>query len=247
MGERFSLHQFSEVFQVRDPTGIPYVLIGGQAVNYWAERYLSAEPELCKLLPFTSEDIDFKGTRADVEHIANQLHRPALYPHGMQMTALAGAIPIVIGDLKSNIEVVRSIPGVSVGSVDKLAIQAEWSGKEIRVMDPISLVACKLKLAFMVSQQKRQDVAHLKVLVYCVRGFLREFLLEVERGALPAQGWLGAANKMLKLAKTTHGRHAVGKLGIHWRTVLPLDEIAQSRNTKVVRFRERQLPRWPEA
>lgn len=247
MGERFSLHQFSEVFQVRNPTGAPYVLIGGQAVNYWAERYLSAEPELRMLLPFTSEDIDFKGTRADVEHIANQLRRPALYPHRMQITALAGAIPIVIGDLESNIEVVRSIPGVAAGSVDKLAIQAEWSGKEIRVMDPISLIACKLKLAFMVSQQKRQDVEHLKILVYCVRGFLHEFLLEVERGVLPAQGWLGAANKMLKLAKTTHGRRAMNKFGIHWRTVLPLEGIARSKNTKVVRFRESQLPRWPEA
>jgi hypothetical protein len=46
---RFSLRQFSEVFTIRNPDGIPYVLIGGQAVNYWAERYLAAEPELQKL------------------------------------------------------------------------------------------------------------------------------------------------------------------------------------------------------
>jgi hypothetical protein len=163
------------------------------------------------------------------------------------MTALAGAIPIAIGDLESNIEVVRSIPGVTAGSVDKLAIQAEWNGREIRVMDPISLISSKLKLAFTVPQKKRQDGAHLNVLVYCVRGFLREFLHGVEQGVLPAQGWLGAVNKMLKLAKTTHGRRAVGRFGIHWRTVLPLEEISQSENSKVVRFRESQLPRWPEA
>ena len=41
--------------------GQPYLLIGGQAVNYWAERYLAAEPQLETLRPFTSEDIDFKG------------------------------------------------------------------------------------------------------------------------------------------------------------------------------------------
>ncbi len=36
----FSLQQFSALFKIRDAAGQPYVLIGGQAVNYWAERYL---------------------------------------------------------------------------------------------------------------------------------------------------------------------------------------------------------------
>ena len=35
----FFLHQFSAVLKLRDANGRPYVLIGGQAVNYWAERY----------------------------------------------------------------------------------------------------------------------------------------------------------------------------------------------------------------
>jgi len=60
---RISLREFSEVFKLRSAAGRPYVLIGGQAVNYWAERYLKSEPELERLLPFTSEDIDFKWER----------------------------------------------------------------------------------------------------------------------------------------------------------------------------------------
>ena len=77
---RFSLSQFSEVFQVRNPDGVPYVLIGGQAVNYWAERYLAVEPALRKRLPFTSEDIDFQGSRDDVRYIAEQLKLAPVYP-----------------------------------------------------------------------------------------------------------------------------------------------------------------------
>jgi hypothetical protein len=42
----FSLDQFSEILKVRDVAGKPYILIGGQAVNYWAERYLEREPQL---------------------------------------------------------------------------------------------------------------------------------------------------------------------------------------------------------
>jgi hypothetical protein len=42
----FALEQFGEVLRVRNPAGKPYVIIGGQAVNYWATRYLSQEAEL---------------------------------------------------------------------------------------------------------------------------------------------------------------------------------------------------------
>ena len=96
----FSLHQFAEVLQIRDAAGQPYLLIGGQAVNYWAERYLAVEPQLQSLQPFTSEDIDFKGSRADVQRIARQLELNPSYPPKVAMTALSGFILFQIGDLK---------------------------------------------------------------------------------------------------------------------------------------------------
>jgi hypothetical protein len=156
------------------------------------------------------------------------------------MTALAGTIPFQIGDLKSNIEIVRRILGVS-GSVDALAIQAEWEGKTIRVLDPISLLACKLELVASVSQEKRQDAAHLKILVSCVRAFLNEFLQRVEGGEIPAKHWLGAANHVLKLTADHRARKIASKHAIHWPEILPLTAIAKSQNEKIKRFREQQL------
>ena len=108
MGHRFSLQQFSEIFKVRNPEGIPYVLVGGQAVNYWAERYLAKEPELQLHTPFTSGDIDFRGDHEDVRYIAGQLKAPAVFPDKVAMTALAGTIPFLIGKDPTNIEVSRS-------------------------------------------------------------------------------------------------------------------------------------------
>ena len=240
---RFSLQQFAKVFAVHNSDGLPYVLVGGQAVNYWAERYLPVEPGLQKMLPFTSEDIDFKGGREDVKRIAEQLGLPPHYPHKVEMTALAGFIQFQIGDLKSNIEVVRKIPGVS-GPVETLAIEAEWAGRKIRVLDPVSLFASKLALAATVSQEKRRDVEHLRILVPCVRAFLREFLERMERGELPVKGWLGAAIRVMKLTSMAQGRKAAKQLGINWREILPLDHIVASENEKVVQFREKRLPRW---
>jgi hypothetical protein len=243
VGNRFTLQQFSEIFQVRNLDGIPYVLVGGQAVNYWAEHYLAAEPALQKYVPFTSGDIDFRGNRNDVRHIAGQLKLPPVFPDHVSLTALAGAIPFRIGKQPSNIEIVRLIPGVSVTAVDALAIETNFGGQQIRVLDPISLLLCKVNLALTVSQENRQDVEHLRILVFCVRGFLRELLQAAEQDKILVKGWLGAVNKLSKLAKSTHGRKTSKKLGIRWPEILPLAEIAIVKNDKIISFREKQLAR----
>jgi hypothetical protein len=236
----FSLQQFSEVFKIRNADGQPYVLIGGQAVNYWAERYLLREADLRPLQPFTSRDIDFKGGREDVQRIARQLDQTPGFPPKVEMTALAGVIPFQIGNLKSSIEVVRRVPGVS-GSVDALAVQAEWNGKIIRVLDPISLLACKLELAATVPQKERQDVAHLRILLPCVRAFLNEFLQRIETGEIPARHWLGPVKQVLKLTTNARARKIAAEHRINWPEILPLTAIAQSRDEKIRRFHEQQL------
>ena len=236
----FSLRQFSEVFKIRDEYGNPYVLIGGQAVNYWAERYLPAEPQLKQLQPFTSEDIDFKGDRSDVERIGRQLALTPVFPHKIEMTALSGFFTFTIGNLRSTIEIVRRIPGVP-NTADTPAIQAEWEGKIIRVLDPISLLACKMELAAKVSQEKRQDVTHLKILLPCVRCFLGELLVQVEHGKLPAKDWLKVTNQALKLTTNNRAVKLARKHGINWAEILPLTAIAKSQDEKIKRFQQQQL------
>lgn len=237
---RFSVREFSEVFNVRNAEGLPYILVGGQAVNYWAERYFQTESELKALQPFTSEDIDFKGGKQDVKRIAEQLHLTEIYPSKAAITALAGCVPFQIGDLKSNIEIVRTVPGIS-GSIEALAIKAELAGKRMRVLDPISLLACKLDLLATVSQEHRQDLEHIRILVPCVRAFLREFLLQVEQNELPFRGWLGAANRVVKLTTSLRSRKIAGRFNIAWSDILPLREIDQSKHEKIIRFREHHL------
>jgi hypothetical protein len=237
---RFFLRQFSQVFEMRNSEGLPYILIGGQAVNYWAERYFETEPELKSLQPFTSEDIDFKGGKEDVKRIADHLGLVPEFPPKVAMTALAGCVRFKIGDLSSNIEVVRSIPGIS-GSVDALAVEAELAGKTIRVLDPISLLACKMNLVVTVPQQERRDLEHIRILIPCVRAFLREFLTQVERGKLPIKGWLGATKRVLKLTTSSRSRKISTKYKVSWSEILPLEEITRCSQDKIIRFREHQL------
>ena len=243
MGDRFTLQQFGIIFQVRNPAGNPYVLIGGQAVSSWAERYFDSEPGLKKYLPFTSGDIDLRGNRDDVKYIASQLDLKPLFPDKVNMTALAGAIPLKIDDKPSSIEVVRTVPGITAATADASAIEAKYGGQTIRVLDPVSLLICKANLALTVDQTNRQDGLHVKIMFLCVREFLREFLELIETGVVPAKGWLGAVNKLSELANSTRGRKASEKFEITWLNVLPLVEIQSARNEKIVAFREKQVAR----
>jgi hypothetical protein len=49
------------------------VLVGGQAVNFWAERYLGGVAELAAGAPYASKDIDLCGGPADAERIGRRL------------------------------------------------------------------------------------------------------------------------------------------------------------------------------
>jgi hypothetical protein len=115
------------------------------------------------------------------------------------------------------------------------------------VLDPVSLLICKIELAITVPQTKRQDVAHLRILRFCVRGFLRELLGVVRAGTVPAKAWLGAVNRLAKAAKSRHGRKVAMEFGIHWPDLLPLAEVARCQEEKILLFQEMQLNRknWP--
>jgi len=240
---RFTPSDFSEVLKLRNNNGDPFLLIGGQAVNVWAKRYLRAEPDLANFMPFTSTDIDFKGNKADVTYIATQLGRRAQFPARVEMTALAGTIPVRIGEKPSNIEVVRSVPGANNDVVEKTAMTFEFEGKTVRVINPIALVASKLNLATTVSQEKRHDVHHLKIMILCARGFLRELLSAVEKGEIQPAGWLGAVNTLHKLETSRAGKRVVKDHGVNW-SYLPTPEISAAKNPKIISFREIQCPRW---
>lgn len=243
---KFSLRHFREVLDVKNQHDLPPILIGGQAVNYWAELFLTDEPELAKWQPFTSEDIDFHGNREDARLIAAQLGAKAVFPRSVEMTALAGIIPFRRGDLKSQIEVVSSVPGVPVRLLEETALIATWETHRIRVIDPISLLCAKARLALKVSQVGRRDVVHLAIMVICVRAFLRQTLGRVEAGSLVARDWLAALERVLALSESSTGSKCARKHGTDWNEIVPQREVVRCRIEQVISFRNRRLPRWKD-
>jgi hypothetical protein len=55
-----------EILLQLQPEQLDVVLVGGQAINFWAELYYPKIESLSQYLPFASEDLDFLGGRLEV-------------------------------------------------------------------------------------------------------------------------------------------------------------------------------------
>ena len=53
--------------------GREFVLVGGQAVNFWASFYQGRVPALARKAPFASKDIDFCGDQRSVRPLAGSV------------------------------------------------------------------------------------------------------------------------------------------------------------------------------
>ncbi|MEY2880478.1 MAG: hypothetical protein RLZZ15_2858, partial [Verrucomicrobiota bacterium] len=60
--------EFAEILSTGD---LP-LIVGGQAINIWAESYAGRVAGLEGFLPFTSRDADIHGSRAQAEAIARR-------------------------------------------------------------------------------------------------------------------------------------------------------------------------------
>ena len=89
--------------------GRELVLVGGQAVNFWASYYERRVPELAREAPFTSKDIDFCGDQRAVRVCAERLGGTAHVATFDDATPNSGTVVFVDGaGVKRTLDVVSA-------------------------------------------------------------------------------------------------------------------------------------------
>ncbi len=168
------------------------VVVGGQAVSIWADHYLASEPDLRQYLPFTSKDLDLLGDSFDLDHLARatglrkeSAPRKILIPSaGYLQIPRTGAQPI-------KVEVLKRIYGVTTSEAKTTSLVVEQEGMRYRVLHPVILLKAKLQAAVDLPQDKpgmeREDVRHLRIMLLCVRCFLRDLIVAVGTGTVPSR------------------------------------------------------------
>jgi hypothetical protein len=181
---KLTLHDFVDVLRV-----VPEncVLVGGQAVAWWAERYRLQPVIEGKRQPITSRDIDFWGNYEDLFSIAKALNTPPALPNRYEMTILVGAIAIKAAETNTALEIIHTVPGLDTTNPLTAAVcevvQTPHPHK-LLILSPISLVLAKIHALRHFSQEGRQDYSHLCVCLEASRIFIAELLSQNVRFAL---------------------------------------------------------------
>lgn len=172
---------FSDALDVlRRIGGQKIVLVGGQAVNYWAGRYAHNVRALKAAMPFTSKDIDFQGLRWHVEECARRLDGTALLASFDDHTPNSGIVKFKDRhghDRK--IDFLANVAGINEKELLATAvpIPVPRGTGEVLVMHP---ALCLESRAHNVARLPGYDTPtarkQLRAAIYCAREFIAEML-----------------------------------------------------------------------
>jgi hypothetical protein len=234
------------------------IVIGGQAVNLWSERYRKSEPPWSELQPFTSIDLDLLGSRRDVLAVAELLRVAPMLPGPKENTVNAGklVVPTAVGELE--IDVVHTANGINTQEAFETAPTLAFEDMRLRLLHPVLCIESKtVNLATLPQDSDyRQDLKHLRLSIANAREYLAELTLEGRNPAALvrwAKRLRGDATHQLGLdAARQHGvnfQDAVPKL--LWETTAgPLADFIKAEwaawSDEVARKleEEREVERW---
>lgn len=196
------------------------VLIGGQAVAWWAERYGVKAIVRGREQEVTSRDIDFWGTRENLLYIASVLKRSPAFPGRHEMTLLIGAIELQIAGRKTTLEVLHAVPGLDSANPMSVAVEEEIESgckQSLLVMSPVSLVLAKLHALRHFKQDDRQDLVHLEVSLLSSKAFIAELVNYNTRLAL----W--NCNRLIDAQRQKPNQKMEQRYGFQILSAVPID------------------------
>lgn len=164
------------------------VIVGGQALNAWAEHYLSADPELSDLGPFTTPDIDVIGRERVADACARRLNASIDHPPPDQLNTPEIAVVRVNPGTDDELEIdfLGSIVGGSTANVEETAIPLAISPTlTVRVMHPVLLLETRLaNSAGVLRRTDRYSLHRLRAAALVCRAHIASVASDNARAAL---------------------------------------------------------------
>lgn len=169
--KEFSFQSFNSILASAE---LKPVIVGGQAVNLWANIFLPTSPELNELAPFTSGDGDVLGDADLLVKLAKSKG------FDYKLSPKNSASPVV-GFLTAKsasgeellVEVLTSVRGLSPNE-SKQTVDVELDGHVFRTLSPILLLKAKISNSLELPQAERQDIKHVRILAICVKRYILE-------------------------------------------------------------------------
>lgn len=231
-----------------------HFLIGGQAVNFWAEYFdrFGHSHELKSLRPFTSKDCDVwlgGGLWKELKETERSRLILGSSPADGQLGVLT---------LRSNppllIDMMSSVFGFSPSENQQLKDRAHvFNG--VKVIDPISLLRCKCHCLVHLDQADRQDAHHVRVMSLVIPQYLSGLIalaepplhahsnpplvepLQMEsEEQISDRSVLKEIKLLRKILATGVCRRALAALSISPDSLMPWESLRSSGSNRLVKF-----------
>ena len=241
MKKQYSPHEIKPILQALAQTGA--IIIGGQAVNLWAEHYQSESPPWKELRPYTSFDLDVLGNRTDVLRCGQALDAEPFFPLPSENTVNSGKLVTKIEDSDFEIDFLHSPTGLSPAEVIELARIITFETVPLKVLHPLHCVESKTVNLATLSQDAgdRQDLKHLRLSIASLRQHLIK--LTLDGGSEPLL--LRWAHRIRTNANHELGLLAAMKYGIDFQEAIPAD-LWQTRPGPLADFVNREWHEWKD-
>jgi len=199
-------------------TGANIVLVGGQALNFWADYYLPNVKELAAGWPYTSKDIDFCGTRHAVVDCAKRLGGRAVLPDDFDGVNAGAVLYLDSADGEQRrIDFITAPYGLSAEDVQQTAIPVDVTdehgqptGVTFTVMNPERCMESRVANVIGLGARSDHSMKQLRASVFCAREFLRELLAAGHHRAV-----LNLNERIFEFClNNLHGRVAAAQTGI---------------------------------
>jgi hypothetical protein len=220
------------------------LLVGGQAVNLWAEVFLQNSPELERLQPFLSRDCDLFGNQDLLVRLARDTHWKAAFSPGGQASPVVGYLVHTAADGRNLLaEVLHSVKGLAPADLQK-EVLVELGNKRYKTLSPIALLKAKLANIIELPQegpgQERNDLKHVRILLLCVSAYLGQALQRVECGTSTERSFLNLLEETLRIARSDYATRVARSEGLNFAGCFP-DSLGTSRLSKVQNFVRNRL------
>ena len=220
----FPPEAFNEIFAASERP----IVLGGQAVNIWAEIYVPRLSALLKYTPFVSTDADIFGTPALGVSVAKQCgwavatnHEPR-NPISAILTKETEA-----GQLR--VDVLRSILGVSAAEIEDAADAYELSpGKIFRLPAPPLLLKAKIANLRQLDNKRgdgspRNDLKHVSMLILICAHYIHHIAEAAKAGAARERDLIDTLHNIHTIIHSAPAVEVARKYHLDFSEALPLD------------------------
>jgi hypothetical protein len=221
-----------DYFELLDE-GTGLLLVGGQAVNLWAERYRDIEPSILDFQPFTSRDADFYRRVPRLRLPPNWIELPI--PTKGRVRIVTHALQGPKGQIA---EVIRTVNGLSAKELEDGSIPINYANRPMWFLVPHTLFQAKLANLKSIDQEGRQDLKHFQLLIPVTRCFFEDLLKQHTSTDRPLKviAWMSQhATNVKEAIKLGHQAAA------EWDTFFPIEAMSSHPSKAIRQFTAYQL------